>query len=188
MSQTVEIRLELLKKQGEGYSKAETVKHLVEKFGITRQGGYYHFETLDTWSSQYLDFENIHDFQFNILNQLNTINREASFQYLTAHDDNAKIGYLRTRLTALDKLAEYAGLNADKVIDPQTGKVVHLHMWRPGDVPIDSIELTWKKPKWMKSREELDLSKLTAEEKEVLDQAARIFAKQHDKIERSRLH
>ena len=107
MNNTVEIRLELLKKQGEGYSKAETVKHLSETFGITRSGAYYHFETLGKWSSQYLDFDNVKDFQFNIMNQLNTINREASFQYLQAKDDNSRIGYMRVRLEALSKLKEF---------------------------------------------------------------------------------
>lgn len=59
-----------------------------------------------------------------------------------AQNDNAKIGYLRTRLDALSKMAEYAGLNTDKVIDPETGKVVHLHMWQPNQKP-DLCVVTW---------------------------------------------
>jgi len=110
MQNTVEIRLELLKSQGIGLTKRETVKRLQDRFGITEQGAYYHFQTLDKWISQYLDFKNIKAFQFNILNQLNTINREASFQYMQAKDPNSKIGFMRTRLTALCKMAEYAGL------------------------------------------------------------------------------
>lgn len=179
--QTVEIRLELLKKQGEGYSKAKTVKHLTEKFHITSSGAYYHFETLSKWSSQYLDFENVKDFQFNILNQLNHVNREASFQYVHAQNDNAKIGYLRTRLEALSKMAEYAGLNVDKAIDPETGKVVHLHMWQP-DKP-DAYLLTWKRDTY------LDTEGMTEEETEAILKADKIMkARTKPKSERESLH
>jgi len=117
MRNTVEIRLKLLKMQGLGFSKMETVKHLSEKFDITVSGAYYHFETIDKWIDQYLDFKNIKEFQFNILNQFNQINREASFQYLHTADPNAKIGFLRTRLAAVDKLAKYAGFSPDAQVE-----------------------------------------------------------------------
>jgi len=117
MRNTVEIRLKLLKMQGLGFSKMETVKHLSEKFDITVSGAYYHFETIDKWIDQYLDFKNIKEFQFNILNQFNQINREASFQYLHTADPKAKIGFLRTRLAAVDKLAKYAGFSPDAQVE-----------------------------------------------------------------------
>lgn len=146
--QTTEIRLKLLKMQGLGFSKAETVKQLTETFNITRGGAYYHFETLSKWASQYLDFENVKDFQFNILNQLSTINREASFQYLQAKEDNARIGYLRVRLEALSKLAEFL---------PEGAKT-------PSDVPV----------KW-EDQPFLDLNLLTPEEKQILFRAEEII-------------
>ena len=96
-----------------GFSKRETVKHLTQKFGITEQGAYYHFQTLNSWVDQYLDFKNKAEFQFNILNQLNSINREASFQFMHTADPKAKIGFLRVRLAALSKLAEFSGFSKE---------------------------------------------------------------------------
>ena len=113
MRDTVKIRLKLLKMQGLGFSKRETVKHLSETFKISESAGYYHFATRDRWISQYFDFNDKEELKFNILNQFNQINREASFQYLHTSDHNAKIGFLRTRLAAVDKLAKYAGFSSD---------------------------------------------------------------------------
>lgn len=104
---TVEIRLQLLKDVGEGLSKAETVKDLIEKFNITKSAAYYHFKTKDKWFKNYGDFSNSKNLVFELLSQLNYVNREASFQYLQAKDQNTKIGFLRVRLDALSKLAEF---------------------------------------------------------------------------------
>jgi len=117
MRNTVEIRLKLLKMQGLGFSKRETVKHLSETFKISESAGYYHFATRDRWISQYLDFKDKEELKFNILNQFNQINREASFQYLHTADPKAKIGFLRTRLAAVDKLAKYAGFSPDAQVE-----------------------------------------------------------------------
>ena len=105
LNNTVEIRLELLKKIGEGLSTRETVKHLQEKFGITASGAYYHFETRNKWLGQYCNFDA--DYAFQVKQRFNHIYREASFQYQHATEDNARIGYLRTMLEANSKCADY---------------------------------------------------------------------------------
>ena len=113
MQSTVEIRLELLKKIGEGFNKRETVKHLQETFGITEQGAYYHFRTKDKWLPQYCAFDA--DFSFQVKQRFNHIYREASFRYLHAEGDNARIGFLRTMIEANSKCAEY--LPKDELAD-----------------------------------------------------------------------
>ena len=105
MANTVEIRLELLKKIGEGFNKTETSKYLAEKFGLTLNGAYYHFRTKDKWLPQYCAFDS--DFSFQVKQRFNHIYRESSFRYLHAENDNARIGYLRTMLEANRKCAEY---------------------------------------------------------------------------------
>ena len=115
MTRTVEIRLELLKKIGEGYSKRETVKWLKDKFGITESGAYYHFASRDKWLGQYSAFDR--EFAFQVKQRFNYIYREASFQYLHAKEDNAKIGYLRTMLEANRQCAEY--LPKDLDVNPE---------------------------------------------------------------------
>jgi len=108
---TVELRLQLLKDIGTGLSKAETVQHLQEKFNVGRSTAYYHFQTKDRWLKDYGDFSNAKELQFQILTQFQHINREASFEYLNTNDPNAKIGFLRVRLEALSKMAEYGVLS-----------------------------------------------------------------------------
>ena len=105
MQNTVEIRLELLKKIGEGFNKRETVKHIVETFGVTEQTAYYHFRTKEKWINQYCGFDA--DFSFQVKQRFNHIYREASFRYLHAEGDNARIGFLRTMIEANSKCAEY---------------------------------------------------------------------------------
>ena len=104
---TVEIRLQLLKDIGSGLSKAETVKHLNDKFGISTSAAYWHFKNKHKWLKDYADYSNANELLFRVLTQLENINREASFQYLQTSDANAKIGFMRVRLEAISKIAEY---------------------------------------------------------------------------------
>jgi hypothetical protein len=149
--QTVEIRLQLLKDVGAGLSKRETIKHLSEKFHITESAGYYHFASKNKWLDSYLNFDK--DALFEVKTRFNYIYREASFQYLHAQNDNARIGYLRTMLEAASKLKEF--LPDDVSPDKPNGYIL----------------------RWHKSEPQIDLSKLTAEEKEIVDEAARIYIK-----------
>ena len=186
MRETVDIRLQLLRDIGAGLSKRETVKHLTEKFGITTSGAYYHFETRSKWLPQYANFDR--DFAFQVKQRFNYIYREACFQYLHSQNDNAKIGYLRTMLEANSKCAEFL---------PEDAK----------DEKPDGYILTWQEPEWMKkyrnieeilkeyesvvgevaSRYTLDMDRLTPEEKEVMDQAARIYIK-YNQTEKETIH
>jgi hypothetical protein len=103
--QTVEIRAELLKKIGEGYNRAEIIKYLSEKFGVSKADGYYHYSCINKWKDQYGAFDK--DLLFNVKARYNHIYKEASFQYLHCNSDNARIGYLRTMLEAIGHLAAY---------------------------------------------------------------------------------
>ncbi len=115
--QTVEIRLELLKHIGMGFTQAETVKHLVEKFGVTESGAYYHFRTKQRWIKDYTDFNSVGDLQDQIFQRFNHVYREASFQYQHCQDHNARIGYLRTMVETCKCMQSFLPSNVESTTD-----------------------------------------------------------------------
>lgn len=102
-----EIRLEILKKQSEGYSRAETVQLLKETHKVPRSTSQYHFKRMPKWITAFIDLKNSEILQGKLANNYWQIIREASFQYQHAKDDNARIGYLRTKLEATARLSAY---------------------------------------------------------------------------------
>jgi hypothetical protein len=165
----------LLKKVGEGYSKTEVVKHLQEKFGISRSGAYYYFNNRGRWLGEYSNLFQVEELQFQVFNRFNYIYREAAFQFLHTQNDNARIGYLRTMLDANEHLSEFVP-EGMKQSEP-TGYVV-----------------TWKEPDWLKNYTEIAtsasngfgkndlfmdgrLTDLTDEEREKINAACRILNK-----------
>jgi hypothetical protein len=143
---TVELRLELLKKVGEGFSNREVVKHLVEKFGVTKNGVYYHFRTLNRWISQYSDLSNTRNLQFQVFQRYNHVYRETSFQYVHCQDHNARIGYLRTMLEAIKCLREFlptetAPAGVDEIRLRWEEPKLHLYMWDPSGDGIAATDI-----------------------------------------------
>ena len=132
MRETTSIRLELLKKVGEGYSKTEVVKHLQEKFGISRSGAYYHFKNRSKWLGEYSNLFQAEELQFQVFNRFNHIYREASFQFFHTKNDNAKIGYLRTMIGANKHMSEFIPEGTEQ------------------DAPKNYV-ITWEEPDWMKN-------------------------------------
>ncbi len=126
--QTVEIRLELLKHIGMGFTQAETVKHLVEKFGVTESGAYYHFRTKQRWIKDYADFNSVGDLQDQIFQRFNHVYREASFQYQHCQDHNGRIGYLRTMIEASKCMQSFLPTNVDSTVD-DVKRVLENYRW-----------------------------------------------------------
>lgn len=132
---TTALRLELLKKTGEGYTQAETIKHLVDKFNVTRSGAYYHFRTKKQWMKDYVDLANVQELQSQIIQRYNHIYREASFQYQHCMDHNGRVGYLRTMLEAAKCMRAFL---PDGVCDTDV---------------VTKIELSWNLDKLRKLKE-----------------------------------
>ena len=107
MQNVTEIRLEILKNEGQGYTKAETVKNISEKLHVSRQDVYYHYGIRDKWQGDFLDFKNACELKQIIVSRLNHVYREGSFQYLHADNSNAKVGALRLMLDATLSFADY---------------------------------------------------------------------------------
>jgi AcrR family transcriptional regulator len=81
-----------------GFSKAEAVKALTEKLGVSRQAVYYHFKRRGKWQSDFIALKDAQRLLEVKMSRLNYIYREASFQYLHADNSNAKCGFLRVML------------------------------------------------------------------------------------------
>lgn len=131
-----------------GFSKAETVKIISEKFGCSRQGIYYHFSNRDKWQSDFINYKDSKELFNLVINRLNYVYREASFNLLHADNSNAKAGCLRLMMDSTVQLAVFGGLKQDKTvlseIEPLGHKIIqhHLYSWRPGDPVATSTEET----------------------------------------------
>ena len=114
MSRTVAIRTELLKKQGEGFSNPEIVKHLKATFDITKAGVYYHLNSKDKWIDEYSKVFG-KDLGATIRQRFDHVYREASFRYLQSREDNARIGFLKVMLETNKVLLSF--YSSDSVLD-----------------------------------------------------------------------
>lgn len=99
--ETLERRLELLKLEGEGFSKPEIVKELSMKKQCSTRLVYWDFQTKPTWQSQIQQLKNA---TLKVLNRHDQLYRNASFQYI--HSKNEP----RTALRAITEMRE---LNRD---------------------------------------------------------------------------
>jgi hypothetical protein len=53
---TAEIRQNILKGEGMGFTKTEIVKSVAEKVGCSTSDVYWHLSTRDKWQNEYLDY------------------------------------------------------------------------------------------------------------------------------------
>jgi len=97
---THNLRVDLLKRMGMGYSKAEIVKFLVEKYEVTPSGAYYHFNSWDRWIGNYSAFSNDKTLGTEVYERYRHIFREASFELLQCKEHNARVGLYRVMLEA----------------------------------------------------------------------------------------
>ena len=83
-SDVVSRRLELLKLEGLGFSQAEIVKQLSEKFECAERTLYNDFETRATWQPYLQCVTKPEDVLFKITNRYEQIYRQASLRMLQA--------------------------------------------------------------------------------------------------------
>lgn len=127
-----EMRQELLKKLGEGFSKREVVKHIMAMYGVSDVAVYQQIKRIPVWAKDFLSLENRKKAYVNMLIKYRDMERKCSFDYLTTNDPNAKIGFLRTRLEILKQIGLLQGLNKD--IDSSEAKTIELKWLSPGSV------------------------------------------------------
>lgn len=133
-----EIRLEILKKQSEGYSRAETVQLLKETHKVPVSTSQYHFKNMPKWITAFVDLKNAEVLQSKLANIYWQIIRETSFRYLQAKDDNARIGYLRTKLEATARLSAYL----PQTLQPNSQIIVELENNLAVKASVPKAEIT----------------------------------------------
>jgi len=78
--------------EGLGVNKAEIVKELSAKYGVSKQAVYKDFTTKNRWQPR---IQELKQAWLTITNRHDQIYRKASFQYLNAQSEHAKIRALR---------------------------------------------------------------------------------------------
>ena len=103
-------RLELLKLEGLGFSKAEVVNELSRKMSCTKRVVYKDFETREIWQPVLQSVVEPKAVLFKVINRYEQIYRQASMRFLTASNELAKLGALNIMLKANMLLNETAVL------------------------------------------------------------------------------
>jgi hypothetical protein len=134
MSQVTEIREKILKCEGIGFSRPETVKMVSEQCKVSPRNVYYHLSKRAKWQRDFLNYEEAKELHRIIVSRLNHIYREASFQYLHADNSSAKCGLLHVMLDATMKLAELCTITAT----PETQPTQILLRWEDSKTSRDT--------------------------------------------------
>ena len=103
-------RLELLKLEGLGFSRAEIVKELSQKAACSRRAVYADFEGRAGWQPALQGAINSGEILLKVVNRFEQVYRQASMRLLTAQSELAQLGALNTMLKANSLLFETAVL------------------------------------------------------------------------------
>jgi len=103
-------RLELLKLEGLGFSRAEIVKELSVKLGCSGRTVYSDFERRESWQPVVQSVADAGKLLFKVINRYEQIYRQASVRLLTFTEEAAQLGALNVMLKANSALFETAVL------------------------------------------------------------------------------
>jgi hypothetical protein len=103
-------RLELLKLEGLGFSRAEVVKELSVKCACSERTVYSDFETRRSWQPALQSVVNSEGVLLKVVNRYEQIYRQASMRLLTSSNELAQLGALNAMLKANSLLFETAVL------------------------------------------------------------------------------
>lgn len=92
--------------EGLGFSKNEILKQLTSKYGISDRMLYYDYQRRKSWQPLIQELADPQKLILKIINRFEQIYQRAAFIHLSADNDNARIGALRTMIEANSKLAE----------------------------------------------------------------------------------
>jgi len=110
VNRRLELKTELLKMEGAGFSKADIVQELHTKFKVATKTVYYYYRTRHEWQPAILGLAAGKEAFHQTLNRLDYIYQKFSYVHLQAHDDNNKIGALKGMLETTLKKAELTGI------------------------------------------------------------------------------
>jgi hypothetical protein len=103
-------RLELLRLEGLGFTQAEIVKQLVEKYNCSERTVYNDFETRAIWQPILQSVINADGVLLKVVNRYEQIYRQASLRLLSSSNQHVQVGALHVMLRANSLLFETAVL------------------------------------------------------------------------------
>ena len=93
-------RLELLRLEGLGFSQAEIVKELSQKFACSKSTIYNDFETRATWQPMLQSVIEADDVLLKVVNRYERIYRQTSMRLITSPNPLVQLGALNLMLKA----------------------------------------------------------------------------------------
>ena len=172
-----ERRLELLKMEGEGFSKCEIVNDLSVKYQVSTRQIYNDFENRKKWQPRIQMIDSL----LAVKNRYLQIYREASFLFLHSTNENSKLGALNTMLVANHHLAEIIPFDESEQKDislswkdPEPGSTEDL--LKQFESAIEDAH-----NQQFPTLNDMDLSLLTLEERETVDEAMKLILKARSK-------
>ena len=162
---TVNLKLDMIKQVGQGFSLVEIVQSLHEKYKRSKRTIYYHYSTLDAWTQYFLTVKQSKHAYLTALIRLDYIYREFSFIHQTSKDNCSKLGALKGMLFTLKEKADLTGISIkrkgdetevswkldstdneilmvlkkyDDLIKAEASRRISIEVIDPDDVPIDA--------------------------------------------------
>jgi hypothetical protein len=125
MVKGLEIKLDLLKKDGEGFSKAEVVTDLSQKYHVSPRDIYHYYENMAKWLPEILGYQNAKQHWLRCMARLETIYSAAGFYRFQGSSDVVRIQALKIQLECVRTMITKSGfdytrlneLNAETIED-----------------------------------------------------------------------
>lgn len=132
---TVSRRLDLLKMEGEGFTKTEIVNGLSKKYQCTPRNIYLDYQKRGEWQPKLMEVKDRQKILMKAANRFESIYQKAAFKNRHAQGETVQLGALNTMLkankdwleTLLPDLRSQIKVEGDLVQKPN----VIVEMWRP---------------------------------------------------------
>jgi hypothetical protein len=110
VNRRLDVKTELLKLEGAGFTRPEIIDQLSEKFHVSPRTIRYYYRTRYKWQPEITGLASAKAAYHQALNRLEHIYRKFSLILLQASEDNAKIGALKGMLETQWKKAMISGV------------------------------------------------------------------------------
>ena len=160
----VERRTELLKLEGDGFSRPDIEKQLSQKYQVTVRTVSRDFQIRADWQPSITHLTDKKQAFYSVLNRYEQIYKKASFTYLHAKNESVTIAALRVMLDTLSRIKDLANVNAKEGDGDKTYSV----QWQQSKPVTEALRKEQHFNKWSKDN-------LTKEEQDKITDVTRMF-------------
>jgi hypothetical protein len=111
----LEIKTDLLKKDGKGFSRAEVVKDLSQKYHLSPRDIYHYYENMSKWLPEILGYQNAKQHWLRCMARLETIYSAAGFYRFQGSSDIVRIQALKIQLECVRTMITKSGFDYDRL-------------------------------------------------------------------------